>query len=135
MDVTVSNLDALISLRKRERNEEQRAYTLAMAGKADAALGPRVVEAIDPGGAAGWEVNHASAVRAFAYRGGTYHLVLTALQGMNRVEVELRHVDLRFAPLARKAAAADVCEDWFLGALEGLSAQIQDRLTSPKNFA
>ncbi|WP_306599531.1 hypothetical protein [Geothrix sp. 21YS21S-2] len=135
MVVTVSNLDELISLRKRERDEEQRAYTLAMAGKADAALGPRVVEAIDPGGTAGWEVNHTSAVRRFAYRGGDYHLVLTAIQGVNRVEVELRHVDLRFAPLAKKAAAADVSEDWFLGALEGLSSQVLDRLTSPRNFA
>lgn len=134
MPATAANLDELIALRKREREAEQRAHTLAMAGRVDAALGPRVVEALDPGAAAGWEVNHTSALRRFRHRGGEFHLALTAVLGVARVEVELRHIDQRFATLVKKAEVGDLSEDWFLNAIETLATQIRDRLTSPKNF-
>ncbi len=129
----VSNLEELIAVRKREREEEQLTHTLETARAVDEALGPRVLEAL--GADHGWEANNATALRRFHLRTGEYHLVLTAMRGVFRVELELRHVDQRFAPLAKRTPLAEVSEDWFLNAVEALSTQVQDRLTSPKNFA
>jgi hypothetical protein len=125
------NLEELIALRKEEKTEEQRAHTRDRARQVEEALGPRVLAALDPGD---WDINHTSAVRRFHMRGGEFHLVLTAILGVDRVDVELRHIDLRFASLAKKALLSELSEDWFLNALETLATQIQDRLTSPRNF-
>ncbi|BDU73936.1 hypothetical protein [Mesoterricola silvestris] len=129
-----SSLEDLIALRKREREEEQLTHTRETARAVDEALGPRVLAAMDPGGAQGWTFSHATGMRRLHLRTGEYHLVLTAMRGVGRVEVELRHIDSRFASLAKRASLADLSEDWFLNAAESLSAQVQDRLTSPKNF-
>ena len=131
------NLEELITLRKREQEEEQRRHLLAMAAQVEAGLGPRVMEAIattSGEGPAPWETSHATALLRFRHRGGEFHLTVTSLLGVNRVEVELRHVDGRFASLAKKASPGDIGEDWFLNALDTLATQISDRLANPRNF-
>ena len=129
-----SSLQALIELRKAEREEEQRRYTMQMAERVDEALGARVVAAMEPAGSGGWESGTPTSVRRFLHGQGEYHLVVHAVFGSPRVEVELRHVDLRFLPLAKKAMLQDVGEDWFLGALETLATQVSERLVNPRNF-
>jgi len=131
---TLSRLDDLIALRAKEKEEAQRAHTLAMAARLDEALGGRLLEALDPSGEGGWEADLSSAMRRFIFRNTEYHLVVYAIHGASRVEVELRHADMRFTPLARKTLLQEVSEDWFLSNLETLAAQVRDRLVNPKNF-
>ncbi len=134
MPVSISSLEGLIELRKNEREEDQRRYTQEMTANVDAALGPRVVAAIDPSHATTWEINHTSAMRRFIHRNNEYHLVVVSIHGASRVDVEIRHVDMRYAPLAKKAGIGDISEDWFLNGLETLAAQVQDRQKNPRNF-
>jgi hypothetical protein len=134
MAAAVSRLEELIELRRAEREAEQRAHTQAMADKVDTALGLRAVAAMEADPGQPWEINHTAATRRFPFRGGEFHLAVTAIQGAARVEVELRHVDSRFASLAKKASLAELDEDWFLNALESLANQIADRLRNPRNF-
>ncbi|BDU77809.1 hypothetical protein [Mesoterricola sediminis] len=134
MAVSMSRLDELIALRAREREEAQRDHLRAMTGRLDEALGPRVLEALDPGGEGGWEAGPLAAARRFVFRNTEYHLAVHAPLGAPRVEVELRHADLRFNALAKKTALQDVDEDWFLANLETLAGQVRDRLVNPRNF-
>jgi hypothetical protein len=135
MTAPISRLEELIELRRLEREAEQLAHTQEMAGKVDAALGLRTVAAMEAEPGMPWEFNHTTATRRFPFRGGEFHLVVTAIQGVNRVEVELRHVDSRFAFIAKKAGLGEVDEDWFLNAIETLAIQISERLRNPRNFA
>jgi len=134
MAADISRLDELIALRAREKEEAQRDHTRQVAAQVDEALGARLLEAMDPSREGGWEADLSSAVRRFAFRGTEFHLVVHAIMGSSRVEVELRHADMRFTPLARKAPLQEVGEDWFLGSLEGLANQVRDRLVNPRNF-
>ena len=134
MPISISTLDELIALRAQERDQSQKDFTRTMTETADAALGARVVDAIDPTHEGGWELNNTSAYRKFIFRKSEFHLVVNAILGANRVEVELRHVDMRFTPLAKKVSIQDLDEDWFLDAIETLSTQIHDRLKNPRNF-
>ena len=134
MTLSEAGLDRLIALRKREREDEQAAHTREAAGKVEAALGARVVAALDHPREPDWRVADTVATRKFMYRNTEFHLVVTAMIGVNRVELELRHQDQRFAPQAKKAGLAELGEDWFLNALEMLANQIQDRLANPRNF-
>ena len=134
MPISISTLDELIALRAQERDQNQKDYTRTMTETADAALGDRVVDAIDPTREGGWELTNTSAYRKFIFRKGEFHLVVNAILGANRVEVELRHADMRFTPLAKKVPIQDLDEDWFLNAIEVLAAQIHDRLKNPRNF-
>lgn len=135
MSETTTRLEALIALRKTERDDEQRRHTEAMAAKVDLGLGARVVEAIGQDGALSWEIGNTTAMRRFRHKGGEYHLVVTAVLGVERVELELRHVDARFAVLAKKTGVNEISEDWLLNNLEMLATQVSERLTNPRNFS
>ena len=134
MPVSISRLEELIAIRAQERSEDQKKYTREMTEKIDASLGARLVDALDPSHESGWEMNNTSAIRRFIFKNSEFHLVVNSILGTNRVEVELRHQDMRFTPLAKKAAIHEIDEDWFLNSIEMLSSQVRDRLKSPKNF-